>query len=97
MEALPTDEDDDRISRWRAGLYISPFVAIGLADVLILLWWGIDPLWGFMILPPILAISILGYIGFRHGFIRNVGEESYEGDAGDEGYDADEDAATVGE
>jgi len=78
MDALPTDDETGGTSRLRAALYISPFVAIGVADVVLLLVWGLDPLWGFMILPPILAISILGYVGFRHGFIRNVGEDHYE-------------------
>jgi hypothetical protein len=80
MDALPTNDESEGTSRARAVLYISPFVAIGLADVVLLLGWGLDPLWGFMILPPILAISLLGYIGFRHGFIRDVGEERYGGD-----------------
>ncbi|NHN42547.1 hypothetical protein G9C85_13045 [Halorubellus sp. JP-L1] len=83
MDALPTNEETAGTSRARAALYVSPFVVIGLANVLLLLWWGIDPLWGFMILPPILTISILGYIGFKYGFIRNVGEERY-GDEDDE-------------
>jgi hypothetical protein len=81
MDAIPTDGEET--SRTRAVLAILPFVAIGLADVVLLLGWGLDPLWGFMILPPILAISILGYIAFKHGFIRDVGEDRY-GDEGDE-------------
>jgi hypothetical protein len=76
MDALPTESED--VNRVRAVLAIVPFVAIGVADVLLLLFWGLDPLWGFMILPPILAISILGYIGFKHGFIRDVGQERHD-------------------
>jgi hypothetical protein len=66
-------EDDDEglvegMTRKKATLYIAPFVAIGLFDLVLLLGWGLDPLWGFMILPPILFVSVLGWIAFRTGF-----------------------------
>ncbi|MWG36935.1 hypothetical protein [Halomarina oriensis] len=61
------------ISRKLAALYISPFVLLGLADIALLLLWGLDPLWGFMILPPILFISVIGWIAFRTGFARDRG------------------------
>lgn len=65
-------EDDDSLvegmSRKKATLFIAPFVAIGLFDLVLLLGWGLDPLWGFMILPPILFVSVLGWIAFRTGF-----------------------------
>lgn len=56
------------MNRRRAALAVFPFLALGLADVLLLLGWGIEPLWGFIILPPILFITILGWIAFRSGF-----------------------------
>jgi hypothetical protein len=69
---LLADEDDDGLvegmSRKKATLFIAPFVAIGLFDLVLLLGWGLDPLWGFMILPPILFVSVLGWIAFRTGF-----------------------------
>lgn len=66
-------EDDDEglvegMTRKKATLFIAPFVAIGLFDLVLLLGWGLDPLWGFMILPPILFVSVLGWIAFRTGF-----------------------------
>lgn len=57
------------MSSRRAALYVSPFVLLGLADVLLLLWWGIDPLWGFVVFPPIIFISVLGWIAFKSGFV----------------------------
>ncbi|GAA0654410.1 hypothetical protein [Salarchaeum japonicum] len=68
--AAPTPEDDRETgSRKRAFLYISPFLALGIADVVLLLMWGLDGLWGFMILPPILFISAIGWIALRYGFV----------------------------
>ncbi|MFD1512708.1 hypothetical protein [Halomarina rubra] len=63
------------VSRKEATVAITPFVLLGLADVALLLWWGLDPLWGFMILPPILFISVLGWIAFRTGFARDRVDE----------------------
>jgi hypothetical protein len=63
------DESDTLgMDRWTATKYIAPFVFIGLFDLALLLGWGLDPLWGFMILPPILFVSVLGWIAFRTGF-----------------------------
>lgn len=72
MEA-PTPTDGESGSRKQAGLAILPFLLLGLADVVLLLQWGLNPLWGFVILPPILFISVLGWIGFKSGFIRDQG------------------------
>jgi hypothetical protein len=67
-----------RSSNRRAALLaVTPFLALGVADVVLLLFWGIDPLWGFMILPPILFMCVLAWIGFRSGFI---GDRTEEGD-----------------
>lgn len=55
-------------NRRRAALVVLPFVALGLLDVLLLLFWGLDPLWGFVILPPILFISAIAWIAFSEGF-----------------------------
>ena len=55
----------------RAALYVLPFLLLGLADVLLLLWWGIDPLWGFVVLPPIVFISVLGWVAFNGGFLED--------------------------
>jgi hypothetical protein len=71
---FPSDDDGPGISRKRAALAILPFVALGVADVVLLLIWGLDPLWGFAILPPILFISVIGWLAFKSGFVG--GEES---------------------
>jgi hypothetical protein len=68
-------------SRRQAALAVAPFLALGLADVVLLLLWGLDPLWGFMILPPILFVSALGWIAFRSGFTEGPADDPpIEGD-----------------
>jgi len=60
--------DSAELDRWQAAKYVAPFLFIGLFDLVLLLGWGLDPLWGFMILPPILFVSVLAWIAFRTGF-----------------------------
>ena len=57
-----------KLSRKQAAVAVAPFLFLGLADVALLLLWGLEPLWGFMILPPILFMSVLAWIAFRSGF-----------------------------
>lgn len=65
---LPTGEGSR--NRRRAALYVAPFLAIGLFNLVILLRWGLNPLWAFAIVPPILFITAVAWIAFRHGFDR---------------------------
>jgi hypothetical protein len=64
-DRLPSDSRD----RKRAALAVLPFLALGVADVVLLLAWGVDPLWGFAILPPILFVSALAWLAFSTGFV----------------------------
>ena len=56
------------MNRKRAALAVLPFLAIGVADVVLILRMGVRPLWGFAILPPILFICVLAWVAFRSGF-----------------------------
>lgn len=58
----------DYRNRKQATILVTPFLLLGLADVVLLLVWGISPLWGFVILPPILFMVVLGWIAFTNGF-----------------------------
>lgn len=60
--------ENPSLNRTRAALAVLPFLGIGVADIVLILWWGVNPLWGFAILPPILFISVLAWIAFRSGF-----------------------------
>ena len=64
-ERFPSESRDRR----RALLAVLPFLALGLADVVLLLAWGMDPMWGFAILPPILFVSVIAWIAFSTGFV----------------------------
>lgn len=71
MEGSELDPGSGPTNRRRAALAVSPFLALGFGDVILLLVGGVDPLWGFMILPPILFLSALGWIAFRTGLGRD--------------------------
>ncbi|WP_049987422.1 hypothetical protein [Halobellus rufus] len=67
----PLESDSSGRNRKRAALAVAPFLAVGLADVVLLLGWGIEPLWAFAILPPILFCSVLAYIVFSTDFFED--------------------------
>lgn len=61
--------------RTYATLAILPFVGLGVADILLLVFFGTDPLWGFLILPPILFMTAIGWLAFNSGFVGREAEE----------------------
>lgn len=67
-EATAPQLGSDR-NRKRAILYTLPFLAIGVGDVVLLLFWGLEPLWGFVVLLPILFCTILTYVVFSTDFL----------------------------
>ncbi len=71
----PLPNDGETTNRRRAALFVSPFLAVALVNLVTLLGWGMDPLWAFAILPPILFFTVLGWIAFRAG----VGDRSADG------------------
>jgi hypothetical protein len=66
---VPTQDEGERGGRRRAALAVAPFLLLGLADLVLLLVWGLEPLWGFVVLLPILFVSALGWLAFRSGFV----------------------------
>jgi hypothetical protein len=66
--ALPESEASTP-NRRRALLAVTPFLLLGLADVLLLLFWGIEPLWAFAILPPIIFSTVLAWLAFSTDFL----------------------------
>ena len=50
-------------------LYSMPFLLLGLGNVALILGWGLEPLWAFLLLPPILFCTVLTYIVFSTDFL----------------------------
>jgi hypothetical protein len=63
----------ERPNRKRAALAVLPFLLLGIGNLALLLGWGLRPLWAFLIFPPIIFISVIGYIAFRSGFVDQAG------------------------
>jgi len=72
--SLPIEDSDESGDRIRAAKAVIPFLFLGLFFLGLILAWGLQPLWGFAILPPILFISVLAWIGFKSGFITEHNE-----------------------
>jgi hypothetical protein len=76
------ERSDGRFRKGRkaATLVILPFVALGVGNLLLIMQWGLDPLWGFLLLPPIVFICAIGWIAIRGGFAEDrTGEDDYGG------------------
>ncbi|WP_331235842.1 hypothetical protein [Natronorarus salvus] len=68
---IPTDEGS---SRRRALLYTLPFLLLGLGNVALVIGWGLEPLWVFAMLPPILFVTVITWIAFKSGFVTDHDE-----------------------
>lgn len=74
--------EEVRADRTRALLATLPFLGLGIADLVLILGWGLEPLWGFLVLPPILFMCALTWIAFRTGLARDrTGRQDSETDA----------------
>jgi 4-hydroxybenzoate polyprenyltransferase len=62
---------EGELNRKRAVLAVLPFLFLGLSCLGLILAWGLNPIWGFLILPPILFICVLAYVAFRTGFAQD--------------------------
>lgn len=68
-----------RRNRKRAVLAVVPLLSIAAFDLVLLLGWGLDPLWGFAILPPIVFVSVLAWVYFSAP--EDDSDDHEEGDA----------------
>jgi hypothetical protein len=71
MDRAAPIPDDTESNRRRATLAILPFLLLGLADVVLIIGMGLRPLWAFLLLPPILFVTVIGWIAFKTGFVRD--------------------------
>jgi hypothetical protein len=67
----PLTADGPDRNRKRAILYALPFFALGVGNAALILTWGINPLWAFAQLPPILFTTVLTYVVFSTDFLDN--------------------------
>ncbi|PCR90256.1 MULTISPECIES: hypothetical protein [Natrinema] len=65
--------------RRRAARYVAPCLALGLVNLGLLLGWGVDPLWAFAIVPPVVFLSGIGWVAFRYGIGERPADTEYEG------------------
>ena len=68
-ELLDDEVLDSGRKRKRAALYSMPFLLLGIGNVILILSWGLEPLWAFALLPPILFCTVLTYIVFSTDFL----------------------------
>jgi len=68
-ELLADDILESGRKRKRAALYSLPFLLLGIGNVILILSWGLEPLWAFALLPPILFCTVLTYIVFSTDFL----------------------------
>lgn len=68
-EVLDDEVLDSGRKRKRAALYSMPFLLLGLGNVVLILSWGLEPLWAFALLPPILFCTVLTYLVFSTDFL----------------------------
>ena len=67
----PTTEsvgERDR-KRRKEDIYALPFLALGVGNAILILNFGLEPLWAFAQLPPILFTTALTYIVFSTDFL----------------------------
>lgn len=67
--ARSAQPDDDAPNRRRAALATLPFLALGLGVAALAVVVAPQPLWAFLLLPPVLFMSVLTYLTFRSGFL----------------------------
>ena len=61
--------DTDASDRRRAALATLPFLGLGLVVTALAVVLAPQPLWAFLLVPPIAFMSILTYLTFRSDFL----------------------------
>jgi hypothetical protein len=59
----------DRSRRRKAAVVVVPFFLLGVGNVILILQRGMDPIWGLLLFPPVLFISVLGWIAIDGGLV----------------------------
>jgi hypothetical protein len=64
------------LNRKRVALVMVPLLALGLADVALIVLWGVNPVLGLAVLPPILFVTALGWVAIRGGLVEDRLDDS---------------------
>lgn len=64
-----TDDDSEggRSGTTETALIVVPLFLLGAGNVVLILQWGINPIWGLLLFPPVVFISAIGWIAIRGG------------------------------
>lgn len=62
------------INRRRAIFVVLPFLFLGLANAVKLVFWGLDPLLTLMVLLPVVFFTVLCWLAFESEFARGDAE-----------------------
>ena len=74
-----------RRNRKRALLAVVPLIAIAAFDLALLLLWGLEPIWAFAVLPPMVFVTALAWIYFGAVESEAVGDDVADGEDGEDG------------
>lgn len=69
QSARSAHPDADAPNRRRAALATLPFLLLGLAVAVLAVAFAPQPLWGFLLLPPVAFMAVLTYLTFRSDFL----------------------------
>lgn len=59
---------DDAADGTRTALIVVvPLFVLGAGNVVLILQWGLNPVWGALLLPPVVFVSVLGWIALQNG------------------------------
>lgn len=65
MDGEPTTASKTR----KAAVVVVPFLILGLGNAVLILQWGLNPVWGLLLFPPVLFISAIGWIAISGGIV----------------------------
>ena len=64
--ASSSETENRQLNPKHASIAVVPLIAVGLLEIILMLEWGLNPLLGFVVLPPILFIVALAWIFLAH-------------------------------
>lgn len=60
---------DGSIDRRRAAVATAPFLVVGVVNVALIVLWGVNPLWGFVVFVPVVFMTVLAWFAFREASV----------------------------